>query len=45
MVTMTKIELEDCQKACLQQDTFHCRSIDYNRAAKTCYLQSVTRLV
>jgi hypothetical protein len=39
--TLTYMTVETCKVACLQQDSFHCRSIEFNRGANTCYLQSV----
>lgn len=39
--TLTHMSVETCKIACLQQGTaFHCRSIEFNRGANTCYLQA-----
>lgn len=43
LITLNKMELEECKLACLQRTEMNCRSFDYRRDTKTCYLQSVTR--
>jgi hypothetical protein len=43
MVTLNSMDIDECKKACLQQQKFNCLSFDYIRSSKTCYLQSVRR--
>lgn len=43
MRTIYGMLLRECKQACLQESEFHCRSIGYLKASKTCYLKSLTR--
>ncbi|ELT94232.1 hypothetical protein CAPTEDRAFT_214176, partial [Capitella teleta] len=38
-----KMTIDECKLACVQQDTFHCRSFEYTETTKTCALHAYNR--
>ena len=40
---LARVDLEDCQKACVDEKSFQCMSIDYNTNNRYCYMQEVDR--
>lgn len=38
-----QLDVERCKAACLKEDTYHCRSFDYDRASGQCSLHEMNR--
>ena len=43
IITVNDVTEEDCMERCRSEKTFHCKSIDYNRPGRFCYLAIVDR--